>query len=282
MTGIENLQRVGQTLMTLSAGTQGRPTDWRGQQASLAFAKIGISCLTFLRLIPGSSSFGPAQNLAIWDLSAAASQCRNVIEAYYLLCYLVFNTSDKSETDFRQALWEYHEEFERHEMLRSAISDSKHLPSVEQELKRRQARLEASSFFSALTSGHRRQLLDGRNFKLESSIELSRKAGISEAYYRAQYKYCSAFAHSAPFALSQLDDFRADTPEAKQVLGTLVDTTLAYCTISIRDFISLFPDEKTASDPWVSQMILSWENILRWEKSPFFPEPKPDAEPPVT
>lgn len=267
---LSTLEKLLGVIMHISNGTMGRPTDWRGQQASLVFAKVGLTALTFLRLIPGSGYYGPAGEWAVWDLSAAASQCRNLIEAYHLLCYLAHEPTTDTEKDFRQRLWEYHEEFERYEMLKAGVPDSRHLPKVAQELATRRTRLEASPVFQSLSAGHRQRLLEGRDFKLEGPIELSRQAGVSENYYRSNYKYCSTFAHSAPFSIAQLDQFKAGSPTAQQILGSLVNHACGYCSLAIRDFITLFPDQAPLLDEEIHTIIRFWEDLLRWEKSPYF------------
>jgi hypothetical protein len=270
MDGIKELEALCQTITIVSANTQGHPTDWRGQQASLAFAKFGISCITLLRLVPGSSYFTLAGPFAAWDLSAVASQCRSLMEAYYLLCYLVREPTTNEEKEFRQCLWDYHEAFERHEMLCIALPDATSLAKLAQALATQRTRLEASPHFQQLSPGHRKELLAGRSFKLESAIELSRKAGISENYYRSWYKYCSAFAHSAPFAIAQLDSFRAGAEEANHILGTLVQLASSFCAVAIRDFVSLFADQQASLDQKVKEAIARWEGILKWERSPCF------------
>lgn len=274
-TNLATLELLVAASLAISNDTVGRPTNWRGQQVSLAFAKVGVTALTFLRLMPESSYFGPAKQFAVWDLSAAAAQCRGLIEAYYVICYLVHEPTAESEQEFRQLLWEYHEEYERHEMLRTGIPDSRHLTRVAQDLGSRRARIEANAFFQTLSAGHRQRLLDGKDFKLDGPIELSRKAGVSENYYRSNYKYCSAFAHSAPFSISQLDVFKADTMEAKQVLGALVSVSCGYMAVSIRDFTSLFPDQIIRLSPEIRQVIQFWEELLKWEKSPYFDGQQP-------
>jgi hypothetical protein len=125
----------------------------------------------------------------------------------------------------------YHEEYEHHAMLRISLPQTKSLPAVTANLQAARRRLEASAVFKALSAGQRQELLDARRFRLESAIELSRQAGISEKYYRAQYKSCSAFAHSAPFPVSQLDQFRAGADSAKSVIGTLAVLALAYYAV---------------------------------------------------
>ena len=249
----------------VSMNTQGRPTDWRGAKASVLFAKLCITCISFLRFIPNSSFYVPAKSLPLLDLSSAASLCRNLIEAYYVLLYVSSNPEDEEDREFRQALWDYHAEFERHEMLRVALPSSKTLPKAVALLAQCRTRLEKSPRFQRLSKGHQTKLLEGDNFKLSSSIELSRAAGISEKYYRAQYKYCSTFAHSSPYSISQMESL-ADAPDTEHVWGMLVNIATGYTALAIRDFIRLFPDQQGKLPEKAIESISLWEEILKWEK----------------
>jgi len=249
------------------------PTTWRIEETSLAFAKVGITCWTFLRLIPGSSYHGPVKGYAIWDLSAAATQCRCLVEAYHVLVYLIHEPTAPEERAFQQLLWNYHCELERYKMLKAAIPDSINLPRVVQTVAVLRSKLEADHYFLTLSSGHRKQILAGEFFKLDDNVALSRKAGISENYYRSNYKYCSAFAHTAPFSISQLRDFTAGDDEAKDLMETLVGCACAYSAMAVRDFAALFPDQMLKLSPEIRRIIAIWEGILRWEKSDHFGGP---------
>lgn len=267
---IKAFETVSSTVAEVSIAATGRRADWRGEQISLAFGKLGMTCLTLLRLIPGSSYYTPAGQFLLWDLSSVASQCRNLIEAYHLLCYLIQEPASREERIFQQVLWEYHKEFERCEMLRVGLPDSKRIPEVAGELALRRHRLEQTAVFQTLSSAYQTELLNGRSFKRESGVELSRKAGVSDLYYRSEYKYCSAFTHSAPFSISQLAVFRANTPEAVRLLRRLVGLATGYAALAIRDFVRRFPDQQTSLTDDVREIIGHWEEIMKWEKLPGF------------
>lgn len=273
VTNVATLEILAETMTGLSKRTTGMPTTWRCEQASLAFGKVGITCLTFLRTVPGSSFFGPAKGIAVWDLSAAASLCRNLVEAYLLLCYLVHEPTDPTQREFQQLLWDYHREMERHKMLHLGVPDSRHLADVAKTVGALRAKLESNAVFRSLSTKQQSYLLKGGDFKLDSPIDLCGKAGISEGFYRSNYKYCSAYTHSAPFALSQLRDFEAGSEEAKQLMKTLAGTACGYSAFAIRDFAALFPLETLHLSPEVGHIIAVWEEIMRWEKSGYFGGP---------
>jgi uncharacterized protein DUF5677 len=273
MSDVRDLDGLCSCMMRISAETEGRPADWRMQHLSLVFAKLCATCISFLRLMPRSSFYAPSKDIQLWDLSSAASLCRSLIEAYYILVYVGSKSVDEESDQFCEALWEYHAAFERHEMLRVALPDSKRLPETLAILEKRRMKLQGMRPFQSLSPGHQKALLDGKDFKLSSNIELTRAAGISENYYRARYRYCSTFAHSSPFSISQLNSFRAGVPESERLLATLVGTATGYTALAIRDFVRLVPDQEAKLDAKITECISIWEETLKWEKSDWFNAP---------
>ena len=153
------------------------------------------------------------------------------------------------------------------------VPDSRHLADVAKTVAALRTKLESNAVFRSLSTKQQSYLLKGGDFKLDSPIDLCSKAGISEGYYRSNYKYCSAYTHSAPFALSQLRDFEAGSEEAKQLMKTLVGIACGYSAFAIRDFAALFPLEMLHLSPEVRHVIAVWEEIMRWEKSDYFGGP---------
>lgn len=272
VTNLVTLEVLAEALGNLSQATTGMPATWRMEETSLAFAKIGITCWTFLRMIPGSSYNGPVKGYAVWDLSAAATQCRCLIEAYHVLVYLIHEPTAPEERAFQQLLWNYHCELERYKMLSAAIPDSRNLPRVTQTVADLRAKLETDIFFLTIPLGHRKRILKGEFFKLDDNVVLSRKAGISENYYRSNYKYCSAFAHTAPFSISQLRHFKAGEDDAKGLIKALIGYACAYSAMAVRDYAALFPDQMLNLSPEIQKIIAIWERLLLWEKSELFGE----------
>lgn len=271
---INSLERLCECGIQISTNTQGRKTDWWGQHASLVFVKLCLTCLSLLRMVPGSAFYTSAKNLRAWDLSATASLCRNLIEAYHVLLYVVSPPEDEEDREFKEALWEYHEAFERHAMLSISLPNSKRLPEASRPLIRCRERLQRSSRFQQLSSGYQKELLQGRKFSTLSNIELSKAAGISESLYRAEYKYCSTFAHSSPFSISQLDCFRAGAPDSEMVFGRICGLSAGYMALAIRDYTGFFPDQKPMLPPYVEECISFSEELFRWEKLPSFESPE--------
>lgn len=270
VTGLATLERLADAVARLSHATTNMPTTWRLEQASVAFAKVAVTCWTFLRMVPGSSYNAPVKGYAMWDLSAAATQCRSLLEAYHVLVYLIHEPLAPEERRFQQLLWNYHCESERYEMLKTALPESANVPRVAKTVAEIRGKLEADPFFLTCSPRLKKRMIAGELFKLDDNITLSRKAGISENYYRSNYKYCSAFAHTAPFSISQLRNFKAAETGANRSMKTLVGIASAYSAMALRDFSAFFPDQMLKLSPELRNIIQSWEAILLWEKSEFF------------
>jgi hypothetical protein len=267
MSEITVLERLCDFAIELSNGKTGRDTDWRNEQISLAFAKLGVTCASFLRLIPDSAYFGPAKGITVWDLSSAASLCRNIMESYYVLRYLVKDLEEE-EAAFRKLLWHYHKASERHKMLAAALPDSSRWAQVVEARDKLRNELKENPHFLTLGPELQVKLLKGDKFKVHANDQLSREAGISVDYYHSQYKYCSAFVHSAPFSISALADLEAVTPEARTRFRTLVGIATGYMAVGIRDFCECFPYQKATLPADIRECISYCEEILKWEDLP--------------
>jgi hypothetical protein len=273
---LEKLESLVDFSSSLSMRTQDRRCTWEQQEISLAFARVCITALSFLRLIPGSSWFSEPKGLAIWDISSAASLVRNVMEGYYVMVYLAIPNYPAEHPDFKRLLWLYHEAFERKQMISISLPSSTNLPLVEGLLAAAEVELKASPFFQVQKQRRQDEFLGGKDFMLLSKVDLSKTAGISERYFRAEYKKCSAFAHSAPFSLNQLGAFSAGSPESVALFRSLVRTTSAYIAFALRDFAKVFSENLPIE---ITKIISFWENIMKWERNPHFDHLRPASPP---
>lgn len=249
----------------ISLETDGRQADWRGEAASVVFGEIFATCISFLRLNPKSSYYNKVP-LDLWDLPSSATLCRNIIEAFYVLAYLVDSPAEAEERDFQKALWQYHAAFERHEMLRVGVPDSSGISKVQAKHEAARVALEGSPAFQRLLERHRAELLRGKDFMLPSKVELSRALGISEKYFRVHYRHCSTYAHTSPYSVSSLASLTAETEEAKRAFRIVAGAATGYTALAIREFLRLCPDQQDSLSVEIKEAVDLWEGILRdWE-----------------
>ncbi len=272
---IEALEQLCECAVVLSANTSDRQVpSWREQKGSLIFSRQVATCLSLLRLLPSSSHYSAAKGRRVWDAPSAASLTRNIIESYCILYYVGIDTVTPEENLFREYLWDYHETFERFEMVRIGLPHSPNLKELEAIRDAAQSRLQGTPHFQQLSSGHQTNLLAGKDFRVLSNVDICQRAGISENYYRSEFKFFSAYVHTAPFAISQGAVFRAGTPEAEQFFKRIFQSALGWMALTVRDFVKLFPDQQSVLGADVRECIGLWEVMSTWEKQDGFPQAK--------
>ena len=102
--GLELVYAVGERL---SSATQGRPCDYLIREASVAFPKLLLSLLGFLRFIP-SSKFYAREAEAVIDLSSASVMARQIMEDAISVFYLTELDLTPVEKKFREQVWALH------------------------------------------------------------------------------------------------------------------------------------------------------------------------------
>ncbi|SRR5258706_3329653 len=265
MKQVEDLETLCELAMQMSERTTNRQvTAWQIKEASLIFAKQVMTCISLLRLIPASTYFSPAKGHLPWDLSSVATLTRNIIETYLTLFYLAVENVDQDERAFRELYWHFQEDSERYEMMQTALPGSQQISALLARLEEARGKVKKSAFFKALHAKRQAELMKARDCRIVGYSRLSEHAGISRQYHRAEYKYCSNFAHTSALSISQLDAFRAGAPEAATMLGHLAQLAANYMAIAIRDYATLFPDQKDSLGP-IRETLEVCLHVLKWE-----------------
>ena len=272
---IEVLERLCECAITLSVNTCDRQVpSWREQKGSLIFAKLIATCLSLLRLLPSSSHYSPSKGRRVWDAPSAATLTRSIIESYCIFFYVAIDPVTPEENLFREYLWDYHEANERAEMVRIGLPHSPNLDELKAICGVARDRLEAASHFRKLSPGYQANLLAGKDFRVLGNVDICRRAGISENYYRSEFRFFSAYVHTAPFAISQAAVFRAGTPVAEEFFKRIFQSAIGWMALNVRDFVRLFPDQKPVLDQDILECIGVWEVLATWEKQEGFPKMK--------
>jgi hypothetical protein len=202
----------------------------------------------------------------LWDLPSAATLCRNLIESFYVLAYLVETPADHEQRDFQKALWDYHAAFERHELLRVGVPDSKGLPDMRADHESARIALEALPRFQQLSERHRTQLLKGKAFMLPSKVDLSRAQGIGEKFFRFHYRHCSTYAHTSPYSVSRLGSLTAGGEKAEGAFRIVAGAATAYAALAIREFLRICPDQQDSLSIEIKEAVALSEGMLRnWD-----------------
>lgn len=262
LNSVQDLERLIATCITLSNNTHKREVDsWRKEYGSYIFAKMCVHTIGIQKLVPESSLFNIPNNFKVWDISSLSVLIRSLIEAYHVFYYLIIDEIDEKELEFRFLLWHLHSECERKRMLNAIGSTNPQIKKVEKDIEDYKTKLLKNDFYISRNHDERRSYRRGEIGIALSNLQISQRAGISENYYRATYKYLSSFVHTLPFSIQQIAEFKAGEDESLGLIKSLAETTSGYLSFAIRDFVELFPDQKIVTKE-VDDLVSLWLDVL--------------------
>ncbi len=265
---LKDLKLLYDEAYKLSINTTGRKCTIKEYYASNIFVKIVLTVRAMIILLPNSPLLKAKDtNKEIWDISSICVLCRSLIETYLVFYYLTIDEIPKEERDFRYVLWEYHANSERLKMLELIKSNSPEITNIRLEKAKTKGDLEKNSFFKSierkLEKGERVKIRKGEKGIFLTNSKIAEKAGINREYYRATYKYLSQYVHTYPFSISQIAKFNTGEEESLNIIDTTVQYATLYTGLSIRDFITLFPDMKGSIENRSWKLISDWEYVAK-------------------
>lgn len=273
MLGTQTLDALCECAMKISGNVAGRQgASWIEKEASIIFAKLCMTCISLLKLVPDSSFYSSSKGFQIWDVGSASTLSRNIMETYFALCYIINDWKFENEAELKQLVWEYHETFERLEIIRTGIPNSKSSVQITKILEKRRYNLEKASAFQKLNPELKKEILKGERFKLVSRKIICEKSGISKKYYDSEFKNASNFTHTSPLSLKLMDSYKIESPEGRALFKRVVDSTAGFVALALRDYTILCPDQKDELPAEIKKIITLWEGILRWEQNESFNE----------
>ena len=221
---------------------------------------VAISLQTH-EIVSGSNGGGKK----IWDLPTQASLSRNLIETYLTFFYIGIEKVDSDEKELRMFLWKYHEINEKIKMLEVGIPDSQNIPDLIKSRKLAKERLTSNSAFIKLLPGKQKELLQKDQSKTKSNIEICKSAGISEKYFRMNFKYLSNFTHSSPLSISQMDDSRVFNPDALFLFQNVLNISAGFMAAALSDYRKLNSKVKFKFDLNTLRTIRIWREVHKWD-----------------
>jgi len=260
---LRTFEGLSRTAMNLSIATHGRMvTSWQKEYASYIFGKICVTAIAILKLLPKSSFYGAVNNIEFWDISSVCTLVRSLIDTYNIFYYLIIEKIDESESEFRFVLWKLHSESERLKMLRLVNSKRGELYGIQQNIEKLKKKIIKNKFYQNLSYNKQKKLKSGKYGIFLTNSQISERAGVNPNYYKAIYKYLSSYVHTYPFSISQIAEFRAGDPKSLRLLETVIEFATPYISLSIRDFVKIFPDQSGKLSHQVVDTIKNWEYIV--------------------
>lgn len=263
MEAIDGICDYAISLSNRHAGKQ--TTSWHQIEMADVFSIVVLHYIGMLRFIPDSKFYGPTAGLAIRDISSAAALARTVLEGYAVFLYLFVEKVDHLEAEFRKALWLYHGECERKEMLSTALPNSKRLVEVDVELQKAKNNLTNCQKFKSLSPKQQKEILKCKKAHLDKIQTILAKAGVSERYFASNYKYFSNFVHTTAFSVDQMVGVAKNDPDAPKFFNILAARASGFIFLCVRDFANLNGELEIVNQR-LSNALRIWEGIFSWEK----------------
>lgn len=209
------LEHLVQRTIQLSMATSGREVrTWREGVGSHIFAKICATGIATLKVFPRSGYYVPVNGSEIWDISSVCCLSRSLIDSYNSFFYLTVDNVDESELEFRYTLWNLHSESERLKMLDlmgltrprgegvELEEQNQRLSRLRESIEEWKNKLTNNSFHRNLSQNVQLEHASGDKGIFLTNSEISERAGIAPAYYKATYKYLSNYVHTYAFSIS--------------------------------------------------------------------------------
>lgn len=258
MNNLEQYEAMVPELIRLSAHPAGSNGSWLEMQACAVLTKIGLTALSSLYFIPGSSRF----NGELWDISTLATLSRSIFETYCILHYFTDEGISEEEQELRQLAWRHHEKREQIKMLEWHNPASVYISEVQEKKAELEKRISDKEPEKKLFN----RATNDKNGLLKSKFDICKDAGINERFYLSTYKWLCSFTHPTPFGINFLHNNHAGGDKAEELIDIVVQITTGFMAFSIRDFLKTFPDQKESIHPAIPEIIDDWEfRFSNWE-----------------
>jgi len=149
-------------------------------------------------------------------------------------------------------------------MLRLIGSQNPKIPELEADIEGWRVRLRNTKHFAEHSAKEQKRLLAGDIEIPPRRTDVAEAAGISRKYYVAMYKNLSNHAHTHPFSVGQTAAFSAGQSESVELLKMTVDRAIAILSFSVRDFITMFPDQGEFAPPEFWDTLDIWEYLMSY------------------
>jgi len=279
MLGIKTLEDLYEGAAGLLSGLRQPTNTWEQKTATIIFGKETTTCLSQLRLIPTSKYYSVSSETPVWDLSSTASLTRNIIETYLLFFYLAAEPCSADERHFRTLLWRFHDFSDRLKVMNLALPPSQNEPDPREDWDQCREQLDECPRFQALANPLKIKIFGGHFFKLISNVQIAGRAGLSDRYYHSAMRYCSYFADSSPYSISQMDTYQSGTSEGDRMFKYLTYLTAGFMALGLRDYLHLFPEKENLLPDAARRAMGFWETVLKSEKLPWFEDTAAELEP---
>ena len=232
-----------QLATTVSGSIHHQPVDNRSFWASVLFAKLCVTSVSLVQLLPGSRMF--ASKFDNWDASSVATLSRNLIENYHAYFYLCIEKIPDAEWQCRLQLFNLHDCLTRKKILTDFQIIGEDLPKFEQQANELREILKQNSFFLTLTEYEQKRVLKGDQAFYFNREAIEQRMGAGESDLKAMYRMLSIQAHTLPMSFSRTIEQRrgtgVETDTELHYINMAIEYVIPYLQLATQQIIELYP-----------------------------------------
>ncbi|OGS71542.1 MAG: hypothetical protein A3F91_08360 [Flavobacteria bacterium RIFCSPLOWO2_12_FULL_35_11] len=194
------------------------------------------------------------------DFASIAILTRASLETYLTLNYIFISTTDKDELRFRFLCWDLAGFLERadhtptnQEHKDKQTQEKKSIKTITEELKNTNA-------FKNLST-KRQKLATNGQWRLNNSwVQLAVMAGFSERFFKQQYKFLCAYAHSSRLSIIQIQQIKELEAQKEMALAS-ISVLMVIIAKFMFDYIHLIPELNEIKNEPEYAIIAAWKMI---------------------
>ena len=249
---------------TVSGSIHHHPVNTRAFWASVLFAKLCVTSVSMIQLLPGNSIFPSAFNN--WDAASIATLSRNLIENYHAFFYLTIEKIPSVERECRVQLFNLHDCLTRKKIFTDFEIEGD-LPKFEQQADELRDVLRQNSFFVSLTDGEQKRLLKGEHAFYLNREAIEQRMGTGKSDLKAVYRLLSVQTHTLPMSFYRTTEQRrgtgVETDTELQYINLAVEYVIPYVQLATRQLIEFYPSAKEQLS--AQQLILLNEDFIHFD-----------------
>lgn len=225
--------------------------------AEIIFTKMVCHAISLRRISP---TFQTGSNPELWDIGAACSIARTLVESFDALAYIALQPVTDPERKMRILLWELHDKEHRLTMLDGIGAAGPDIDQLRDDAKMLRDAAMAHPFYGKLSKKVQQKITAGEApayIRIQS--DRNQSSGINHDYYLSVIMQLSQYVHTLPFALSQLRLTHAGDPGALQIMSLPLQYSMPFMAKAIEGMGQLWPalriklpeDTQRKMDLWI-------------------------------
>jgi hypothetical protein len=235
-----------QLATTVSGSIHHQSVDTRSFWAAVLFAKLCVTSVSAVQLLPGNQMFPSKFNN--WDASSISTLCRNLIENYHAFFYLCIEKIPDAERECRLQLFNLHDCLTRKKIF-ADFGLEEDLPKFAEQSDELRDILKQNNFFLNLQDGEQKKLLKGEQAFYLTREAIEQRMGSGRSDLKAVYRLLSIQAHTLPMSFYRTIEQRrgtgVETDTELHYISMAVEYIIPYLLFATRQIIELYPAART-------------------------------------